>query len=109
MEKAAADPGWSMPFCSRGLCAYCTNLSDTLIKNVKTCIQELEDILETQDFLSSNNSATFGDFGVFGKYVMLHGVRPELADELFLHGKVGSWIERIIQTYKLEDFMARKW
>ncbi|KAL8278753.1 hypothetical protein RQP46_008822 [Phenoliferia psychrophenolica] len=81
---------------------------DALMKNAKASIQQLNDLLAESDFLASKTQPGFVDFAVFGRYVMTHCIRPELAKELFI-GKSGEWVARIVKTYHLEEFVARTW
>ncbi|KAK4699459.1 hypothetical protein P7C70_g6798, partial [Phenoliferia sp. Uapishka_3] len=82
---------------------------DTLMKNARTVIKTLEDILQTQSFVASATRPGFADFATFGWYSMLSKVRPACAQELWMQGKIGEWVKRMIKEYKLEDFEAKKW
>ena len=79
------------------------------MKNARLAVQQIEALLATQDFIASPTKPGFIDYSIFGRWQMANAMRPDLAKELFMVGKVGPWIERIVKRFALEEIEARTW
>ena len=82
----------------------------SLLKRAQDSLLPFESLLSRRpmtNYLTSHADPGFIDYVVFGRYAMIAYTRPDLVEDLWMKGKLGEWVKRMIERFDLQELMAR--